>query len=201
MKTLILTIVYSLVCFSGLWASDCNRPQSADYVKGVEALNSGDAELAYKLLNSELTAHPENGYAHCYMALVCNYYGDTKLAFYAANESLKLIPQSDEEYRSFAYYTRGTLYMNAKSYVKAEQDLNEAIRLLPSDADNYKTRAEAYLNEGKYQEALSDLQTVIKLDAKADVYDLMMKLIQANPDPAFFDQVTASVRPSTAMND
>ena len=104
------------------------------------------------------TKNPDNGYAHCYMALVCNFYGDMKLALYAANESVKLIPEEDTEYRSFAYYTRGTLYMNAQAYDLAEKDLDEAIRLTPSDAENYKTRAEIHMDKGEYDDSLADLQ-------------------------------------------
>ena len=190
------------------------RPTSVDYQKGVEALNEGDIEQAYTCLTNELNvhpkngyahcymalvcAHPKNGYAHCYMALVCNFCGDAKLAFHAVNESLRFIPKADTEYRAFAYYTRGMLLMNAQAYDEAEKDLNEAIRLTPSDVENYKARAEVYMNMGKYEESLADLQTAMKLDSHADVYDLMMQLLEANPDPVFFDQVTSAFSNATA---
>ena len=41
-------------------------------------------------------------------------------------------------------------------------------------------------------------QTAMKLDSHADVYDLMMQLIEANPDPVFFDQVTSAFSNATA---
>ena len=171
MKTLILTVACCLMAIAQIQAKDFVRPESSNYIKGVEALNAGNAEQAYQYLNKEINQNPDNGYAHCYMALVCNFYGDMKLALYAANESVKLIPEEDTEYRSFAYYTRGTLYMNAQAYDLAEKDLDEAIRLTPSDAENYKTRAEIHLDKGEYDDSLADLQTAIKLDSHADVYD------------------------------
>lgn len=198
MKTLIITLFCGLMTVNTLFAKGFERPMSADYQKGVEALNEGDIQQAYISLTNELDVHPENGYAHCYMALVCNFCGDAKLAFHAVNESLRFIPKADSEYRAFAHYTRGMLLMNAKAYVEAEKDLSEAIRLTPSDVENYKARAEVYMNIGKYEESLADLQTAMKLDSHADVYDLMMQLIEANPDPVFFDQVTSAFSNATA---
>ena len=110
MKTLILTVACCLMAIAQTQAKDFVRPESSNYIKGVEALNAGNAEQAYQYLNEEINQNPDNGYAHCYMALVCNFYGDMKLALYAANESVKLIPEEDTEYRSFAYYTRHTLH-------------------------------------------------------------------------------------------
>lgn len=104
MKTLILTVACCLMAIAQTQAKDFVRPESSNYIKGVEALNAGNAEQAYQYLNEEINQNPDNGYAHCYMALVCNFYGDMKLALYAANESVKLIPEEDTEYRSFAYY-------------------------------------------------------------------------------------------------
>ena len=188
MKTLILIAACCLMAIGQIQGKDFSRPESSNYIKGVEALNAGNAEQAYQYLNDEINQNPDNGYAHCYMALVCNFYGDMKLALYAANESLKLIPEEDTEYRSFAYYTRGTLYMNAQAYDLAEKDLDEAIRLTPSDVEN----------KGEYDDSLADLQTAIKLDSHADVYDLMMQLLEANPDPSFFDKVTSCYEGVTA---
>lgn len=88
--------------------------------------------------------------------------------------------------------------MNAQAYDLAEKDLDEAIRLTPSDAENYKTRAEIHMDKGEYDDSLADLQTAIKLDSHADVYDLMMQLLEANPDPAFFDKVTSCYQGVTA---
>ena len=178
MKTLIITLFCGLMTVNTLFAKEFERPTSVDYQKGVEALNEGDIEQAYTCLTNELNAHPKNGYAHCYMAC--------------------FIPKADTEYRAFAYYTRGMLLMNAQAYDEAEKDLNEAIRLTPSDVENYKARAEVYMNMGKYEESLADLQTAMKLDSHADVYDLMMQLLEANPDPVFFDQVTSAFSNATA---
>lgn len=200
MKTLIVTIICSTMALHLAYGKSFQRPQSNNYIKGIEALNAGDTEQAYQFLNSEIKKHPDNGYAHCYMALICNFYGDRKLALHAVNESLDLIPKEDKEYRSFAYYTRGMLLLNGKAYAQAITDLSEAIDMAPNDIENYKARAQAYMQEGKYEASLSDLQTVLRLDSHADVYDLMMKLIEKNPDPTFFEDVAHCYGDATAKN-
>lgn len=54
------------------------------------------------------------------------------------------------------------------------------------------------MNNGQYEASLADLQTALKLDSHADVYDLLMQLLEANPDPVFFDKVTESYQGATA---
>lgn len=201
MKTLMLILLCCMTALHSVSIFALNRPDHENYIKGVEALNNGNTEEAYKYLNNEINDFPDNGYAHCYMALICSYYGDLKLALHAANASLELIPKEDKEYQSFAYYTRGTLYMHAKVFEQAKKDLNQAISLDPEDIENYKTRAEILMNSGEYEASLNDLQTALKLDSHADVYDLMMQLLEANPDPNFFDKVTASYQNASVTAD
>ena len=110
-KYLFTLLIIMLTCGTS-YAENINRPESENYVNGVTALNNGDIENAYKLLNAEIENNPDNGYAHCYMSLICNACDDIVLAMQAANSSIELIPESDNEYRSFAYYTRSILWGN-----------------------------------------------------------------------------------------
>ena len=104
-----------------------------------------------------------------------------KMALDAVNNALELLPQDDNEYRSFAYYTRGTMLLNLKEWALAATDLTEAIRLNPEDTENYKARAEAYLNNGNYDASLEEVTTALKLDSKAAVHDLVLELLVAAP--------------------
>ena len=135
MKTLTSLLICCLFAASYVNAHTLNRPESTNYINGVTALNEGNPEKAYELLNAEINEYPQNGYAHCYMALICNYYGDMKMALDAVNNALELLPQEDNEYRSFAYYTRGTMLLNLKEWDLAATDLTEAIRLNPEDTE------------------------------------------------------------------
>lgn len=192
MKTLAAMLVCCLISATQLHAENIQRPESENYIKGVEALNEGDPETAYTYLNAEINEHPDNGYAHCYMALICNFCNDTKLALQALNSSLELIPEADKEYRSFAHYSRGVLLTNLKMWDRAEEDLNEAIRLNPQDVENYKSRAQLYLETTRYEEAFNDLAQALKLDSKADVNDLILQLMAVVPTNDLMERITAT---------
>lgn len=171
-------------------AENLNRPESENYVNGVTALNNGDIENAYKLLNAEIENNPDNGYAHCYMSLICNACNDIVLAMKAANSSIELIPENDKEYRSFAYYTRSILWGNLGEWDKAIDDITKSIEINPNDAESFKTRAEMYVNTKHYEEAIDDLNHALSINSNTDVTDLMMKLIESVPTDELAEKVT-----------
>lgn len=180
-KYLFTLLIIILTCGTS-YAENINRPESENYVNGVTALNNGDIENAYKLLNAEIENNPDNGYAHCYMSLICNACDDIVLAMQAANSSIELIPESDNEYRSFAYYTRSILWGNLGKWDKAIDDITKSIEINPNDAESFKTRAEMYVNTKHYEEAIDDVNHALTIDSNTDVTDLMMKLIESDSD-------------------
>lgn len=188
-KYLFTLLIIMLTCGIS-YAENFNRPKSENYVKGVTALNNGDIENAYKLLNAEIENNPDNGYAHCYMSLICNACDDIVLAMQAANSSIELIPESDNEYRSFAYYTRSILWGNLGKWDKAIDDITKSIEINPNDAESFKTRAEMYVNTKHYEEAIDDLNHALTIDSNTDVTDLMMKLIESVPTDELAEKVT-----------
>lgn len=188
-KYLFTLLIIILTCGTS-YAENINRPESENYVNGVTALNNGDIENAYKLLNTEIENNPDNGYAHCYMSLICNACDDIVLAMQAANSSIELIPESDNEYRSFAYYTRSILWGNLGKWDKAIDDITKSIEINPNDAESFKTRAEMYVNTKHYEEAIDDLNHALTIDSNTDVTDLMMKLIEAVPTDELAEKVT-----------
>lgn len=188
-KYLFTLLIIILTCGTS-YAENINRPESENYIKGVTALNNGDIENAYKLLNAEIENNPDNGYAHCYMSLICNACDDIVLAMQAANSSIELIPESDNEYRSFAYYTRSILWGNLGKWDKAIDDITKSIEINPNDAESFKTRAEMYVNTKHYEEAIDDLNHALTIDSNTDVTDLMMKLIESVPTDELAEKVT-----------
>ena len=188
-KTIITLLIIIFACGIS-YAENINRPESDNYINGVTALNEGDIETAYKLLNAEIESNPDNGYAHCYMSLICNACNDIVLAMQAANSSIALIPENDKEYRSFAYYTRSILWGNLGKWDNAIKDITESISINPNDAENFKTRAEMYVNTKHYEEAISDLNHALSLNSNTDVTDLMMKLIESVPTDELAEKVT-----------
>lgn len=188
-KYLFTLLIIILTCGTS-YAENINRPKSENYINGVTALNNGDIENAYKLLNAEIENNPDNGYAHCYMSLICNACDDIVLAMQAANSSIELIPESDNEYRSFAYYTRSILWGNLGKWDKAIDDITKSIEINPNDAESFKTRAEMYVNTKHYEEAIDDVNHALTIDSNTDVTDLMIKLIESVPTDELAEKVT-----------
>ena len=188
-KTIITLLIIIFACGIS-YAENFNRPESDNYINGVTALNEGDIETAYKLLNADIECNPDNVYALCYMSLICNACNDIVLAMQAANSSIELIPENDKEYRSFAYYTRSILWGNLGKWDNAIKDITESISINPNDAENFKTRAEMYVNTKHYEEAISDLNHALSLNSNTDVTDLMMKLIESVPTDELAEKVT-----------
>lgn len=188
-KTIITLLIIMFTCGISN-AENLNRPESENYINGVTALNNGDIENAYKLLNAEIENNPDNGYAHCYMSLICNACNDIVLAMKAANSSIELIPENDKEYRSFAYYTRSILWGNLGKWDKAIDDITKSIEINPNDAESFKTRAEMYVNTKHYEEAIDDLNHALSINSNTDVTDLMMKLIESVPTDELAEKVT-----------
>lgn len=188
-KTIITLLIIIFACGTS-YAENINRPESDNYINGVTALNEGDIETAYKLLNAEIESNPCNGYAHCYMSLICNACDDIVLAMKAINSSIELIPENDSEYRSFAFYTRSVLWGNLGKWDNAIKDITESISINPNDAENFKTRAEMYVNTKHYEEAISDLNHALSLNSNTDVTNLMMKLIESVPTDELAEKVT-----------
>lgn len=172
-----------------LYGKAISRPESENYINGVTCLNNGDIEKAFKYLNTEIENNPDNGYAHCYMSLICSACSDMKLAMQAANSSIELIPEEDTEYRSFAFYTRSIIWGNLGQWDKALKDVTKSIEINPNDAESYKTRAEMLLNLDKYEEAIDDLNAVLKINSATDITDIMLKLLENVPNEELAEKI------------
>ena len=179
------------------------RPTTTNYVKGVEALNAGDAETAYKYLNAEIHQSPGNGYAHCYMALVCNYFGNPSLALQAADTSLRLLPASDTEYVAFAHYVKGMLCFGGNAPAKALADLNEAVRLAPADSEYRKLRAQVLLAQGEGEAAFADLSAVLQKGEDPEADELVDQLAEIVPTEQMLQRIASCYaqagQPSSAL--
>ncbi len=72
----------------------------------------------------------------------------------------------NREFSTFAigYYNRGLIHRNRGEMQKAIEDFSSAIKINPSDIDNYTTRGEIYLLIDQYQKAVDDCNFAETLD-------------------------------------
>ena len=103
---------------------------------------------------------------------------------------------------------RGTAYTVKGDNDLAIQDLNEAIRLSPNDADGFFVRGNAYYKKGEYQRAMADYDQASWLApdhlgayvARGEAYRKLGPLERGEGDPAFGVFERSLVEGSAGMN-
>ena len=132
------------------------RPDTYNYLRGMEALRNGNNEEALEFLNKEIEENPKNGYAYSWIAMIHGQQEEYGKAISAANLSIKNLPKKDSEYLYFAYETRAQIYVEIEDTIAAISDYTTAIKILPEKEDAYEKRAQIYYEQKKYDLADSD---------------------------------------------
>lgn len=155
-----------IVCLFGntATAQDIKRPDSYNYIRGIEALQNEKYEEALDYLNKEINDSPKNGYAFSWLALLYNYQTEYGRSLTASDQAVKFIPKKDKEYRSFALLTRADTYRKLGRDEKALGNYNQLLKEQPDCADAYEKRAQLYYEQAKYSLADKDYQKIITID-------------------------------------
>lgn len=155
-----------IVCLFGntAIAQDIKRPDSYNYIRGIEALQNEKYEEALDYLNKEINDSPKNGYAFSWLALLYNYQTEYGRSLTASDQAVKFIPKKDKEYRSFALLTRADTYRKLGRDEKALDNYNQLLKEQPDCADAYEKRAQLYYEQTKYSLADKDYQKIITID-------------------------------------
>lgn len=92
----LLTIIATVFALCG-YAQDAktieSRPDSYNYLRGVEAVQNGNNEEALEYLNKEISENPKNGYAYSWIAMIREQQDEYGRALSAANLSIKHLPK------------------------------------------------------------------------------------------------------------
>lgn len=162
MRRLLLLIVLSLTiaCHAD---DNVKRPESYNYLRGVEAIQNNNLEEAADYLNKELQENPKNGYALSWIAMIRASQEDYGRALTSADLAIKYLPKKDVEYVTFAYTTRADVYLNLEDTVKALTDYAAAIKINPDDSRLYEKRAQVYYEQGKYNISDVDYRKMVEL--------------------------------------
>lgn len=117
-------------------------------------------------LEEQIEANPNSSEAHFARGLSRYLFNDYEGAEsdFARTESLGLKEKVFE-----LYSVRGLNFLMLKRFVEAEQQLNLALKIRPSDTACLTNRACAYCETGRYREALADAQRAISLAARGSV--------------------------------
>ena len=163
-RTIITTLLMLIFCISSFANNDIKRPQTYNYMRGVEAINNSNPEEALEYLNKELSENPKNGYAYAWIGVVRDYKSEYGRALTAINQALKLLPKKDKEYMSFAHSLRANVYLNLGDTISALNDYGSAIKYTPDDEELYEKRAQVYFELRKYDLADKDYSHIMSLN-------------------------------------
>ena len=163
----LLTIIATVFALCG-YAQDAktieSRPDSYNYLRGVEAVQNGNNEEALEYLNKEISENPKNGYAYSWIAMIREQQDEYGRALSAANLSIKHLPKKDVEYLYFVYEVRARVHAELEDTVSALSDYTAAIKLMPEKDGAYENRAQIYYEQGKYDLGDNDYRKLISLD-------------------------------------
>lgn len=163
MRTHILLLLLAL-CPSLALAQKYQRPESYNYLRGIEAYNNNDYQEASRYLDQEIQANPDNGYAYLYRAFIHSIYDENGQALTAANASIKKISSKDKEFLAAAYASRAQILLCLEDTVRALKDYERAIDAAPDDLDLYESRAQIYFEQGNYELADADYTKMTEID-------------------------------------
>ncbi len=183
-----ILLILFITCSSVLYADNIKRPDSYNYMRGIEAIQNNNLDEALDYLNKEIAEHPDNGYAFVWVASVRNYNEEYGRALTAANIAIKKIPSKDKEYKAFAFSTRAGVFLNLEDTIQAIKDYGQAIALTPENDGLYNARAQVYYEQGKYDLADNDYRKIISLK-EGDVMGYMGLGRNANAQKRYEDAI------------
>lgn len=161
----------SIIVLSFLWlfggfttiAQNVKRPESYNYMRGVEAVQNQQIQEALDYFNKDLSENPKNGYSFSWIAMIRLHNEEYGKALTAADLALKFLPKKDAEYLIFAYSTRAGIYLNLEDTIKALDDYTIAIKIKPNEESLYEKRAQIYFEQQKFDLSDADYRKMIDL--------------------------------------
>ena len=175
----IIILVLAALFAQPSWAKDVKRPNSYNYLRGVELYDDDDYEASAAYFQKELQQNPKNGYAHLYAGLLAEINEDISQALQFAGTALKYLPKKDPEYIAHAHLLRARCYEALEQDDKAIQDMEEAARLQPDMTKVHSQMAEFYYERDEYAKSDASFQRLVEL-TPGDVYGYMGLARNAN---------------------
>lgn len=120
-------LIIGLLCTT-TWLQAGSTMDSYNIKRALEAAQQQDWETSLRFLSQEINENPTNGYAHAYIAAVCdlmtgyNYY-----VFPYAKKALKYLPKSDRYMNSEMESYLADLYLLGTDTARAIEHLEKAI--------------------------------------------------------------------------
>lgn len=127
MKRVRNILIIGLLCAT-TWAQAGSSMDRYNIKRALEAAQQQDWETSLRFLGQEINENPDNGYAHAYIAAVCdmmsgyNYY-----VFAYAKKALRYLPKSDRYMNSEMEGSLASLYLQGTDTARAIEHLEKAV--------------------------------------------------------------------------
>ena len=164
MKNLLSIILLLLFTCNNLNAQ--NVPKEFDtynYKRAVEEIENENYEGAKEYLNKELEENRKNAYASTLLAMCYFKEHDYATSLSLINQSIKIIPKKNKEFKAFAYLIAADIYKYLEEYEKAIENYDMAIEECPDEAETYEKRADLLYRIGEYDLSDKDYKASIEL--------------------------------------
>lgn len=164
MKNLLSIILLLFFTCNNLNAQ--NVPKEFDtynYKRAVEEIENENYEGAKEYLNKELEENPKNAYASTLLAMAYFKEQDYAASLSLINQSIKIIPRKNKDFKAFAYLIAADIYKYLEEYEKAIDNYDMAIEECPDEAETYEKRADLLYRIGEYDLSDKDYKASIEL--------------------------------------
>jgi tetratricopeptide (TPR) repeat protein len=118
-------------------------------------------DLAEHEVRRDLEVEPDNATAHALLGLCLAERGQTREAWWAAQEAVSREPQL-----SFAHYALASVLQDRERLDEAQQAILEAIRLDPKNTNYLAQLSSIRCDQGRWQDALDAAEQGLRLDAE-----------------------------------
>lgn len=163
-QIIILLATFILSSLVSYGKDDVKRPESYNYVRGIEAIQNQNYKEAYDYLSREIKENPKNGYAYCWIATIDQYNEDYGQGLSNCDMALKYIPKKDKVYLAFSHKLKAEIYKDLNEDSKALAEYDQAIKITPDDTDLRNARGNYNYFLNNYEAADADYRKIMEME-------------------------------------
>ncbi|MGN0187502.1 MAG: retroviral-like aspartic protease family protein [Paludibacteraceae bacterium] len=162
MKHSVLLFAAFVCCTIG-FAKEPQRPQTYNYQRGVELIQTDQLDEGVEYMRKELQQNPQNGYAFVWIASVYAQKHERGTAIHTADLALKYIPKNDKYYIAWTHCLKGRMYLELSDTVTALACFTAAIKTEPKNEEWYEYRGCLYQEMKEWNKSDADFRQYIQL--------------------------------------
>jgi len=163
MKRSISFFATALLVCNMSFAKTPKRPDSYNYQRGVELIQSDQLDEGIEFLEKELNQNDKNGYAEAWMASAYIHKKEFGTALHFVEKALKHLPKDDRYYRAWTCSAKGRVYLMMEDTTQAISCFTQAIKTEPQNEEWYEHRGLLYREMKQWEKADADFRQCIKL--------------------------------------